>query len=584
MLQILRGCLCSLQTLRLPPLQAPLFLCLKKTPAPQAPTVAKIDLNVATQEGAHMAFQRADPAPFLPGYLEVQDIPGRKFMSRVVAPARPMARNENLAIVTIDPLPGNVMHFVAVRVVIRDFLRGEMGIPFSEIQPTSLGQAMVRLRDGHARDALIQDSPHVFDNILVSFVKHDRGRNWRAAEFNHECWLLLLDFPRDYLSERHIQQAVAKFAKVLLFQLVDGVEASLLIRARVRDISQVPQFVVFEDPDTVGGESFTIQCELLRHKDPAEVPLPQDPVPEDNILEHLMLFDFFGLGQPVLGQNANAEGDWDPWPEQDHDVNQHLQDNLDNEGVVDEVPAHDIEPAMEALVNPNLAAAAKDAQEVPAIIGNEDIQGVQAQIAVADLNQPPVNLDLNPVIINPFPNDPRGFGEQATHLIQEMGEVFQLNPLIDLEEYEQVQLVDLNLNLNQNQQDEQHNSPRNFLVEEFSSEQLLGTDDINNKMMYDCMASGHNQQDNQHDCSRNFLVEEFSPEQLLGTDDINDEMIYDCMALGKRVQHEGGNNQPDYYPQPSVQMQINGPAGGEGQQVHVMLKEAQDSVTPWHLK
>jgi len=323
---------------------------------------------------------------------------------------------------------------------------------------------------------------------------------------------------------------------VLLFQLVDGVEASLLIRARVRDISQVPQFVVFEDPDTVGGESFTVQCELLRHKDPTEVPLPQDPVPEDNILEHPMSFDFFGLGQPVLGQNANAEGDWDPWPEQDHDI----------------------EPVMEALVNPDLAAAAQNAQEVPAIIGNEDMQGVHAQIAMADLNQPPVNLDLNPVIINPFPDDPRDFGEQTTHLIQEMGEVFQLNPLIDLEEHEQVQLTDLNLNLSLNQQDDQHNSPRNFLVEVFSLVQLLGTDD------------GHKQQDNQQDSSRNFLVEEFSPEQLMGTDDINDERMYDCMALGKRVQHEGGNNQPDY----SVQMQINRPAGGEGQQVHVMLKEA----------
>lgn len=47
---------------------------------------------------------------------------------------------------------------------------------------TSLGQVMVRLVHAHASDALVLDSPHVFDNVLVTFIKHDRGRNWRSAE------------------------------------------------------------------------------------------------------------------------------------------------------------------------------------------------------------------------------------------------------------------------------------------------------------------------------------------------------------------------------------------------------------------
>ena len=299
----------------------------QENPNPHCHIPAQIDLNQAAQEEEVMAFQRADPEPFIPGYLEVQEVPGRKFFSRSVAPTRPVARNENLAIVTIDPIPGNPMHFAAVRGVVRDFLRDEAGIAFTEIKPTSLGQAMVRLKDGHARDALVQDSPHAFDNVFLSFAKHNRGRNWRAAEFNLECWLLLLDFPRDYLYERYIQQSVADFAQVLLFQLVDGVEASLLVRAIVKDISQVPQFVVIEDPDSIGGESWTVQCEVLRSKEPIDFPPPQDPEPENNILEHPMPFDFFGLGQPVADQIANADGHWDPWPEQAHDVNQELQDN-----------------------------------------------------------------------------------------------------------------------------------------------------------------------------------------------------------------------------------------------------------------
>ena len=62
-----------------------------------------------------MAYQRADPNPFIPENLQYEDVPNREFMIRAVAPVRPPARHEDLAIVTIDPLPGNAMHFAAVR-------------------------------------------------------------------------------------------------------------------------------------------------------------------------------------------------------------------------------------------------------------------------------------------------------------------------------------------------------------------------------------------------------------------------------------------------------------------------------------
>lgn len=68
-----------------------------------------------------MAFQRADPKLFLPEHLEAMHVPNRRFMTRAVAPYRPQLRNENLAIVTINPLPDNPMHFPNFRSVIRDF-------------------------------------------------------------------------------------------------------------------------------------------------------------------------------------------------------------------------------------------------------------------------------------------------------------------------------------------------------------------------------------------------------------------------------------------------------------------------------
>ena len=117
---------------------------------------------------------------------------------RAVALVHPPARNENLAIVTIDPLPGNLLQFADVHGVIRYFLHLEKRVTFLDMQPTNLGQALVRLTHTFDRDTLVEESPHVFDNVNVTFCKHDEGRNWRRAEFNHECWLLLLGFPSNY--------------------------------------------------------------------------------------------------------------------------------------------------------------------------------------------------------------------------------------------------------------------------------------------------------------------------------------------------------------------------------------------------
>ena len=35
------------------------------------------------------------------------------------------------------------------------------------------------------------DSPHEFDDVFITFVKHDEGRNHRRVHFNRTVWLLL---------------------------------------------------------------------------------------------------------------------------------------------------------------------------------------------------------------------------------------------------------------------------------------------------------------------------------------------------------------------------------------------------------
>jgi hypothetical protein len=51
-------------------------------------------------------------------------------MVRVVSLGRPLAMNENLAIVTISPLPSNPLQFAAVRGVIRDFFASREEVYF----------------------------------------------------------------------------------------------------------------------------------------------------------------------------------------------------------------------------------------------------------------------------------------------------------------------------------------------------------------------------------------------------------------------------------------------------------------------
>jgi len=138
-------------------------------------------ISLSTQQApslsADMAYQRADPEPFIPENLQHEDIPNRTFMVRAVAPSRPPKRYEDLTIVTIEPLPGHALQFGAVRGVLRDLFHLEKHISYHDIHPTDRGQALVHLTHAYHRDILVQESPHPFDNIMITFHKHNEGRN-----------------------------------------------------------------------------------------------------------------------------------------------------------------------------------------------------------------------------------------------------------------------------------------------------------------------------------------------------------------------------------------------------------------------
>lgn len=84
------------------------------------------------------------------------------------------------------------------------------------MQPTHLGQAFVRFRNAYDRDRLIQMSLFQFGDVVISFVEHNKGRNWRAVTFNRECWMLLLGYPPDYREDEFVVNIISSFGHVIL--------------------------------------------------------------------------------------------------------------------------------------------------------------------------------------------------------------------------------------------------------------------------------------------------------------------------------------------------------------------------------
>jgi hypothetical protein len=60
---------------------------------------------------------------------------------------------------------------------------------------------------------LVNNSPHIFGDILVSFTKHNEGINWRRTQLNRECWILLVGPPLDNWSTEDVTSIVCKFGR-----------------------------------------------------------------------------------------------------------------------------------------------------------------------------------------------------------------------------------------------------------------------------------------------------------------------------------------------------------------------------------
>jgi hypothetical protein len=137
-----------------------------------------------------------DPAPFVPNGFEVLQIEGRIDVQLVVLPRR-ARRHEEYAIATIAPMPPGQVHFANVRDVLEEFFQTVARVGIRDIQKCPFGQAYIQYAHMRDRDRLVSSSPHVFQDITISFAKHNEGVNWRRFDMNIECWIMLVGPPLD---------------------------------------------------------------------------------------------------------------------------------------------------------------------------------------------------------------------------------------------------------------------------------------------------------------------------------------------------------------------------------------------------
>jgi hypothetical protein len=216
-----------------------------------------------TPEASSMAFLNIDPNPMmLPGFSRMM-VQGREPFIRMVTP-RATPRNEDLAIVTVTPLPTVEVPFGEIRDVILGLLVEDYDLQVRDIQmcPFGRGQAFVRFARLSDRDGLIAHSPHHHHGFTLNFVQHNRGDNDRRVNFNRECWLMLIGYPPDYRSNEEIGHTIKSFGRLLFWQR-DNVLARIIIKARVTDLVDIPHYIIISEGDFFEGVSLTVQCEIL---------------------------------------------------------------------------------------------------------------------------------------------------------------------------------------------------------------------------------------------------------------------------------------------------------------------------------
>jgi hypothetical protein len=212
-----------------------------------------------------------DPTQFVPHGFNILHVEGRTSVQRVILPRR-ARKHEDFTIASINPMPEGEVLFANVHEVLVEFLTQEARVGVKSIQRCPFGQAYVQFERIRDRDRLIDGSPHVFEDITISFCKHNEGVNWRRAHLDNcsvdqlsrgECWILMVGTPLDNWSTEDVTAIISKFGRLILWENDAENKGRIIAKIRCSELRDIPKSVRFtegEQPEASPGHSLWRFC------------------------------------------------------------------------------------------------------------------------------------------------------------------------------------------------------------------------------------------------------------------------------------------------------------------------------------
>jgi hypothetical protein len=245
-----------------------------------------------------------DPTQFVPNGFNILHVEGRMSVQRVILPRR-ARKHKDYAIASINPMPKGEVLFANVPDVLAEFLMQEARVGVKSIQRCPFGQAYVQFDRIRDRDRLIDGSPHVFEDITISFCKHNEGVNWRRAHLDRECWILLVGPPLDNWYTEDITAVISKFGRLILWENNAENKGRIIAKIRCSELRDIPKSVRLTEGEQPDAESWTFSVEVLSQNLLGAGPQDEDPIPDDGIDPHPLPAQPF-LPPAVQAPVANA--------------------------------------------------------------------------------------------------------------------------------------------------------------------------------------------------------------------------------------------------------------------------------------
>jgi hypothetical protein len=110
-------------------------------------------------------------------------------------------------------------------------------------------------------------------------VRYNEGHDWKALQFNRECWLMLMGFQLNYWNHDSIQSAIGSYGRLVFWENDRAHLERLIVKARVTELEDVPHFILLSEAEGFQGESWTVQCEILEEHMLGALPTNEEQVP-----------------------------------------------------------------------------------------------------------------------------------------------------------------------------------------------------------------------------------------------------------------------------------------------------------------